>query len=55
LWNDENEDVIKFHDVVEAESLEDALEKTDRNLEMNVVIPLNEDNKKILAELIKEK
>ncbi len=50
IWD--SEDVIKFSEVIEAENLEEALEKTDCNLELNVVIPLNEKNLEHLKKIV---
>lgn len=46
FYNDEN--VIKNVEVIEAKNIEDAFDKTDCNLEINTVIPLNKHNKKML-------
>jgi hypothetical protein len=51
IWDNPN--VIKFSEIIEAENLKEAIEKTDRNLEMNVVIPLTKKNIKHLKKLIK--
>ena len=53
IWNSEN--VIKFSEIIEAKSMEEAIEKTDRNLESNVVIPLTNKNIEHLKKLIKLK
>ena len=53
IWDKEN--VIKFSEVVEAKSMEEAIEKTDRNLELNIVIPLTNENIRHLKKLIKSK
>lgn len=45
--------VLLEAEILEEKSIEKAIEKTDRNLEMNVVIPLTKRNKKILKELVK--
>lgn len=50
LWNDEN--VIKFSEIIKARNLKEAIEKTDRNIEWNVVIPLTESNEKHLRNLL---
>jgi len=50
LWNDEN--VIKFSEIIEAENLREAIRETDRNLELNVVIPLTRENKEHLKRLV---
>lgn len=52
LWQDER--VIKFSEVIEASNLKDAIEKTDCNIESNVVIPFNDDNKEFIRKLLKE-
>ncbi|MCD6523276.1 MAG: hypothetical protein J7K68_06080 [Candidatus Diapherotrites archaeon] len=41
-----------FSEIIEAKSLEEAIEKTDMNLELNVVIPLNNENIEHLRKLI---
>ena len=53
IWDNEN--VIKFSEIIEAKSMKETIEKTDRNLEMNVVIPLTNENIKHLKKLIKSK
>ena len=53
IWD--GEDVIKFSEIIGANNLKEAIERTDRNLEMNVVIPLTEKNLKHLKKLIKSK
>ena len=50
LWNDEK--VIKFSEIIEAENLREAIRETDRNLELNVVIPLTRENKEHLKMLV---
>ncbi len=50
VWDSEN--VIKFSEIIEAENLREAIEKTDRNLELNVVIPLTKANKEHLKRLL---
>lgn len=51
IWDNEN--VVKFSEIIEAKSMEEAIEKTDRNLELNIVIPLTNKNIEHLKKLIK--
>ncbi len=53
IWDNEN--VIKFSEIIEAKSMEEVIEKTDRNLELNVVIPLTNKSIEHLKKLIKSK
>ena len=46
FYNDEN--VIKKVEVINAKNIEDAFDKTNCNLEINTIIPLNKHNKKML-------
>lgn len=46
FYNDQN--VIKNVEVISAKNMEDAFNKTDCNLEINTIIPLNKHNKKML-------
>lgn len=45
--------MIQWAEVVDAKNIRKAIEETDRNLEMNVVFPLNKRNKNILKQLLK--
>lgn len=49
-WN--NEKVIKDVELINATDIGTAFDRTDRNLEMNVVIPINKHNKTMLKKLI---
>ena len=49
-WNNQN--VIKDAEDIEAKNLNSAFEKTDRNLEMNVVIPINHHTGRMIKKLI---
>lgn len=51
LWNNEN--VIKDVEIIKEKNLQRAIEKTDRNLEANIVIPLNSNNKTMLNKALK--
>ncbi len=51
IWDNEN--VVKFSEIIEAKNIEEAIEKTDRNLELNIVIPLTNKNIEHLKKLIK--
>jgi hypothetical protein len=51
LWNNEN--VIKDVEIIKEKNLKRAIEKTDRNLEANIVIPLNSNNKTMLNKALK--
>jgi len=51
FYNDEN--VIKNIAVISAKNIEDAFNKTDCNLEINTIIPLNKHNKKMLRKFNK--
>ena len=53
IWDNEN--VIKFSEIIKANNLKEAIEKTDRNIELNIVIPLNSENIKHLKKLIESK
>ncbi len=50
VWDSEN--VIKFSEIIETENIKEAIEKTDRNLELNVIIPLTKANKEHLKRLL---
>lgn len=50
FWNNLN--VIKEVEIIDEISLDKAIEKTNRNLETNVVIPLNKHNKEMLKKLV---
>lgn len=50
FWNDLN--VIKEIEIIDEESLDNVIEKSNRNLETNIVIPLNEYNKNMLKKLV---
>ena len=50
FYNDEN--VIKNVELINAKSIEDAFNKTDCNIEINTIIPLNRHNKKMLRKLL---
>lgn len=49
-WDSEN--VIKSSGVFRARNLEEAIEYTNDNFELNVVIPLNKSNKKYIKKLL---
>lgn len=51
FYNGEN--VIKNIELINAKSIEDAFNKTDCNIEINTIIPLNSHNKKMLRKFIK--
>ena len=51
FYNDEY--VIKNVEVISAKNIEDAFNKTDCNLEINTIIPLNKYNKKMLKRFSK--
>lgn len=52
FYNDEN--VIKNVEIIKANSIEEAFDKTGCNLEVNTIIPLNRDNKRMLKKLASE-
>lgn len=50
FWNNVNS--IKETEIIEARNISSAFRKTDRNLETNIVIPINKNNIKQLTKLI---
>lgn len=52
LANDLN--VIKDVEIIEAKNIDSAKRITDRNLEENIVVPLNESNIMLLKKLLKD-
>jgi len=53
IWNDLN--VIREVEIIDEVNLCKAIEKTNRNLETNIVIPLNKHNKEMLKKIIQNK
>lgn len=51
-WNNPN--VIKNIEIIEANKISSVFESTDRNLETNIVIPLNKHNIKMIKSLVRD-